>query len=54
MLWIICLCFDGCSCPFKYLSLPVLSTAALIFFSAIQVLKAGLSARHRSDGSKGK
>lgn len=38
----------------KLLSVCVLRTAAPIFFSAIQVLKAGLSVRHLSDGFKGK
>lgn len=38
----------------KLLSMSVLSTASLIFFSAVQVLKAGLSLRHLSDGFRGK
>lgn len=38
----------------KFLSMSVLSIVAPIFFSAVQVLKAGLSLRYLSDGFKGK
>lgn len=52
-----CLCSGLSACVlmavyvlFKLLSVSVLGTAAQIFFSAIQVVKAGLSVRHLRDG----
>lgn len=54
-----CLCSGSSACAlmavhvlFKLLLVSVLGTVAQIFFSAIQVLKAGLSVRHLRDGFK--